>query len=196
MLTQAELSIFEFARGVGACDVPSAAQIEKVITDLAPLQGSALLIGGMAVIHYGYRRSTDDVDLLYANADHDILKRLKPKFKTVTKAKSGWHKLEHKETKVRLELIPEGGLTNYGFIPGPRTVGAAGSFITFEGLLWLKLVSGRIQDRADVAILMKTRLTMASTIKKSLPPELHEQFDELVAQAKFEVKTDPYKKKK
>jgi hypothetical protein len=61
MLTQAELVVFNFARGVGAMDTPSSEDIDRVITDLAPLQGSALLVGGIAVIHHGYRRCGSDL---------------------------------------------------------------------------------------------------------------------------------------
>src|SRR5262249_20745987 len=123
VLTRSQRLTFDFARGAGAVNTPDGERIEATLQDLRTVQGPALIIGGLAVIHYGYERSTQDVDILYSQSDGGILKRLRPHFKIVLKAKNGWHHLEHKTTGVRLELIPEGGLTTYGFIPGPATVG-------------------------------------------------------------------------
>src|SRR5262245_20207302 len=102
---------------------PDSKAMGEALEDLRKVQGEALIVGGIAVIHYGYARSTTDVDLLYAHVDGKILERLKPFFKIVLKAKNGWHHLAHRKTGVRLELIPEAGLTTYGFIPGPKSVG-------------------------------------------------------------------------
>ena len=197
MLSARELSIFEFARGVGAMEVPSAERIQKTVADFMALRESAVVAGGVAVIHYGYERSTKDVGALYSDADTSILERLRPKFKTVIKAKSGWHKLEHRTTKVVLELIPEGGLTTYGFIPGPQTVGSEDDgFISLRGLVWMKLVSGRSQDDADIITLRKPRFRQAPALKKQLPAELQKRFEALLARAREEIKNDPYRRRK
>ena len=171
--------------------MPDGAQIETTLQDARKVQGPALLIGGIAVIHYGYRRSTDDVDLLYAQKDGTILKRLRPYFKTVLKAKNGWHHLEHKKTGVRLELIPEGGLTTYGFIPGPDVVGGQDGFISFLGLVWLKLVSGRLKDQADLAELAKRNMKQAEAAYEKLNPELKKMFRKILVQARKEIANNP-----
>jgi hypothetical protein len=191
VLTSTELAVFEFGKGLGM-DVHSAAEIEGALEDLRAVQGSALIIGGIAVIHHGYRRYTHDLDLLYADSDGGILKRLEPHFRIVIQAESGWHELEHRKTKVRLELIPAGGIGTYGFIPGPRVVGGEQGFITLAGLIWLKLISGRAQDDADVITLAKLRMAEFAELRLKLPAEFHARFDELLARARREMEYDPH----
>lgn len=192
VLTRSQLATFDFARGAGAVHTPSSANLAATLSDVSKILGSAVVIGGMAVIHHGYERNTQDIDILYANADEaDLLRRLKKDFKTVVKAKSGWHHLEHRKTKVRLELIPEGGLGTYGFIPGPRTAGRDGGFISLHGLIWLKLISARLQDVADIGILAKQRMEKMRQMIDSIPPEYHDRYREILAQAQHELDTDP-----
>jgi hypothetical protein len=194
VLTRSELAVFDFARGAGAMQTPSSKDLDAALEDFRKVQGSALLIGGIAVIHYGYQRSTTDVDALYADGDGGILKRLEPYFRVVTKAVSGWHKLEHRKTKVRLELVPSGGLTTYGFIPGPKTAGGQDGFISLAGLIWLKLVSGRTKDDADFTELAKVRMDEFAAVREKIPAELHERFDALLARARQEMEHDPYRR--
>jgi len=173
-------------------NVPGSEALVKAMEDFRKVQGSALIAGGMAVVYHGYERSTKDVDALYATVDEaQIVKRMKPDFKIVLKAKNGWHHFTHRKTGVRLELIPEGGLTTYGFIPGPKTVGGEDGFISLHGLIWLKLVSGRAQDIADLITLAKLKLNEFIAQREKLPPELHVRFDELITQARKEIANDP-----
>lgn len=190
ILSPRELCIFDFVQGM-TVDTPDSDAIEQTLQDLRTAQGSALLIGGLAVIHYGYERSTAAIDLLYARADGAILKRLRPRFKTVLKSRSGWHHLQHKKTGVRVELIPEGGLTTYGFIPGPALVGGRDGFISYFGLVWLKLVSGRLKDLADLSELAKRNMKQAEAVRKKLHPELQKKYREVLAQARKEIENDP-----
>jgi hypothetical protein len=192
MLTRYELSIFEFARGCGL-DTPSAKDIDETLADLAKVQGTALLIGGLAVIHYGYKRLTEDVDILCAHADGTIAKRLAKDFKKITKSKTGWQHFIHRRTGVRLELIPEGGLTTYGFIPGPKTSGGENGFFSLKGLLWLKIVSGRAKDLVDIIEIAKVRPDDVRNAAAELPSEYHEKMAELMAQAKREFDNDPHR---
>ena len=188
-LTASQLDTFDFARGFGMKTIGSAG-IQKTVDDLKPCLGSALVIGGLAVIHHGYERYTKDVDILYAHADGTILKRLSKNFKRVNRVSNGWHHLEHRKTKVRLELIPEGGLTTYGFIPGPHFFGSDDGYLPLWGLIWLKLVSGRIQDDADIAMLAKIRMADVAAARQKLPSELLERFDALIARAKLDLKNE------
>ncbi len=193
VLTAEELSVFDFLKGY-RMDLHHSAEIAQTLADLRPVLGPAVVIGGMAVIHYGYHRYTKDVDILYPHSDGLILQRLKKDFKIVLKAKNGWHHLEHRKTKVRLELIPEGGLTTYGFIPGPKTVGGENGFISLYGLVWLKLVSGRSQDIADMVQLAKVGVGMERmhAVKDRLPSELKPRYEEVLAQAQKELDYDPH----
>ena len=191
-LTPPQLRIFDFARTI-AMTSPSSNDLERLLADLKPILGSAIVIGGLAVIHHGYVRATDDADILYAHADETILKRLSKKFKLVKKGKSGWHQLEHKATKVRLELIPEGGLTTYGFIPGPHFFGSDNGFLPLLGVMWLKLVSRRPKDEADIVELAVRRMKDVEATREKLPDELHEHFDALIVRAKAQIESDPFK---
>jgi hypothetical protein len=191
ILTPRERHIFDFVQGI-AVDIPTSEELELTLQDLRPVQGSALLIGGLAVIHYGYERSTGDVDILYAQSDGGILKRLRSKFKLLSKSKGGWHHLENKKTGVRLELIPEGGLTTYGFIPGPVLVGGSEGFISRYGLAWLKLVSGRSKDITDLVELAKRDMKNAEAVCKKLIPELQNKYRDVLTQARKEMKNDPH----
>ena len=171
---------------------PSAEDIARTLDDLRKVQGPALIIGGIAVIHHGYERFTKDIDILY-NEYHDprILERLAPYFKVVLKAASGWHHLAHRKTHVRLKLVPEGRLTTYGFIPSAGKVRGEGGLVSVLGLVWLKLVSGRARDEGDVVELLKLHMSEMSGLGDKLPPELRERFTALLARAKRELETDP-----
>ena len=154
------------------------------------------VVGGNAVSEWvsrvdpGAARYTKDVDILYAHADGTILKRLSKNFKRINRVSNGWHHLEHRKTKVRLELIPEGGLTTYGFIPGPHFFGSDDGYLPLWGLIWLKLVSGRIQDDADIAMLAKIRMADVVSARQKLSSELLERFDALIARAKLDLKNE------
>jgi hypothetical protein len=194
-LTPSQLATFNFSRAAGAMNTPSSENLAATIADVSKVLGNALVAGGMAVIHYGYERNTQDIDILYANADEaEILRRLKKDFKLVLKANSGWHHFEHRKTKVRLELIPEGGLTQFGFIPGPKTVGGDDGFISLFGLVWMKLVSGRLKDDADIVEVAKSgQLSKMRQLTGKLPAELRERYATLLVRAQQELDNDPHR---
>ena len=191
VLSPSHLSVFAFAKGCGFVTTPSPDDLMRTLADLRTVQGTALVIGGLAVGYHGWERVTHDIDILYADADGSILGRLKHDFKIVLKARNGWHHLEHRKTGVRLELIPEGGLTTYGFIPGPKLAGGENGFISLHGLVWLKLVSGRGKDLADVLELAKVKPVEMAAVRTRLPSDLVERFDGLLAQARRELENDP-----
>jgi hypothetical protein len=92
---------------------------------------------------------------------------------------------------VRLELIPEGGLTTYGFIPAPQTVGGENGFISLFGLAWMKLVSGRMKDDADVIEIAKSgQLAAMKKLVSRLPEELQARYKEILVRAERELHTD------
>jgi hypothetical protein len=81
MLSLTELSVLDFARGAGAREVPTPAMMVETLRDVSRLQQSALVIGGVATIYHGYRRSTAAVDLLYSSSDKDAPERFRMRFK-------------------------------------------------------------------------------------------------------------------
>jgi hypothetical protein len=169
--------------------------MEQTINDARKALGDALIVGGVAVGYYGWKRVTLDVDILYAATDGKILSHLRKDFKLVIKAKSGWHELQHRKTKVRLKLIPEGGLGTNGFIPSPKTAGGNEGIISLLGLAWMKLVAGRSKDLTDLVEIGKTRLPEMKALALRLPAELQPHFSEVLAQAQKELAYDPHNNK-
>ncbi len=190
VLTDLQLATFTFGRAF-SFNIPESSSIGAALKDLTEVVGDGLIVGGIAVIHHGYERTTTGIDVLYAYRDASILTRLSPHFNVIKKPASGWHHLEHKRTGVRLELIPEGGLTTYGFIPGPYIVGGQGGVVSLLGLVWLKLVSGRSQDDADIVSLAKIRLEEMKGLAGQLPAELHDRYLSHLQRAEQELSSDP-----
>lgn len=186
------LRLFHLAKAFNFVNTPGADAIERTVRDLQTVQGSALLIGGLAVAHHGFERTTEDVDILYETRDSNIVKRLRKFFTLVRKASNGWIELRHNRTNVRLELVPEGGLGQYGFIPFCSTVGQDHGFISLLGLIWLKLVAGRPKDDIDLIELLKINLSDSAKIRAQLPSELHARFDEFIGKVHATLDNDPY----
>lgn len=190
-LTPSQLATFDFGRYFGMKTVGSDG-MQKLLADLKPRLGGSLVCGGLAVVHHGYERYTKDADILYAYRNEaNILRGLADKFKLIKKSKVGWHHFEHRETKIHLELVPEGILTNFGIIPGPHLFQSEDGFLPLWGLVWLKLVSGRAQDEADIVTLAKIRPADFPEMRSKLPSEYWERFDALMVRAQFERENDP-----
>lgn len=192
VLRPSYLQAFDLAKAFNFLLTPSSEEMVRVVTDLREVLGSALVIGGVAVGHYGLERTTTDVDILYKNRDAKILQRLGKHFDPVLSAESGWHEMKHKATGIRLELIPEGGLGQYGFIPFCDTVGGKDGFISLPGLIWLKLVAGRRKDELDIIELYKRNPEKVLEARAVLPGELLERFNAFVSIAQGELDNDPY----
>ena len=193
ILTRRERSIFEFLRAI-VPDAPGAGRMEQTLQDLRPLQGTALIVGGVAVIRHKYVRTTEAIDLLYARADADIVARLLTHFNTEQEPRAGWHQLQHNATGVRLKLVPEGWAASHGIIPGPRQLDGTRGFVSYAGLIWLKLIAGRMRDFADLVELAKRGMTRAEAVCKKLNPELQPKYREVLAQARKEMENDPHNK--
>ena len=195
LFTLSKAAVRIFNTGIGWNPMNhSSVMMTKTLADLKPLQGTALLIGGMAVIEHGYVRYTEDIDLLYTNSDTKIIQRLSQHFNVVIRSESGWHQLEHKETKIRVELIPGGALGHYGFLPFCNEVKGEAGYISVAGLVWLKLIAGRSRDETDIIELYKREKARAKVVaaRAQLPAEFHERFDILIAKAERELQVDPY----
>lgn len=123
-----------------------------------------LLIGGLAVQHYGVERQTVDIDILLSKIDYQtLLEDRKIKYGTL-KFKPG----------VQVDVLSEGKDGN----PNPEIIRDGNSvYPTLEGLIYLKLIARRLKDQGDIAELLKANgLTQA--LKKrvlSLLPEKHKQ---------------------
>lgn len=116
------------------------------------------LVGGVAVIHHGYVRSTRDLDLLI---ERDGITALLPFLERHDFERSARNRLRHRTSGVDVDLLfagdprPRPGAPPY---PSPRDLGRSpreSDVVDLPALIELKLVAGRHQDLADVVALLK-----------------------------------------
>jgi hypothetical protein len=127
------------------------------------------IVGGLAAIHYGYRRFTKDIDVVVQSSHLDILPRVAPQYgiKVIWKDPAGWHKLQYEG--VPIDVVPEGRSPRKdapAAIPSPRQLGVSegAAYATIAGWMETKLGSYRAQDRADVVQVIK--VTSPATLRK------------------------------
>ena len=145
------------------------------------------VIGGMALVEHGYRRATEDIDLLMRPETLGAFRQqfsgrgYVPAFPGATKT------FRDTETGVRIEIVTTGDYPGDGkpkpvAFPDPATVSVKGDefpFVTLETLIELKLASGlsaphRARDIADVQDLIlraKLPLELAARLDQSVQSE-------------------------
>lgn len=149
------------------------------------------IVGGMALFYHGYKRFTEDVDLLVTRAAlreiHEKLEGLGylPPFE-------GSKNLRDTETGVRIEFLISGDYPGDGqpkpvVFPDPATVAveiAGLRFLSLPKLIDLKLASGmsnprRAKDLVDVQELIAT-VNLGDDVAEQLDPSVREKFLELL----------------
>jgi len=152
-------------------------------------------IGDIAVIHHGYVRTTEDIDVLVEASRLSALDEAQlgsHGFRRLSRAR-----LQHEASGVRVDLlisrdpVPRRADATY---PGPLDVEASESDADFVGLaplLHLKLLAGRYQDRADVVALLK-RIDDAHylPLEAAMPPPLGSELARLRRDALEEAAND------
>ncbi|MCC6523505.1 MAG: hypothetical protein IT373_12685 [Polyangiaceae bacterium] len=147
-----------FAAAVSV-DVPP---VDEALEPLRRLLAAAgvehRLVEGVAVVHHGYVRTTDDLDVL---VDAEALESLaqvcaEHGFERVSRTR-----LTHLASGVHVDLLVAGEpvpRVGAGTYPAPSALAASPrdpAIVGLAGLLQLKLRAGRHQDRADVVALLK-----------------------------------------
>jgi hypothetical protein len=158
----------------------------------------AVVAGGWAVWHHGYvERVTRDVDIVLGASGVDEFRRVASVsgFELEPDRPGRWPKLLHKETGIRVDILPEGARpgtarrTAPTTIPHPTKMGAVGStvrYVDLEHLFELKLAAGRTQDIADLEHLARDNPHHLDSIRKhllSVHPDYVLAFDDLVARS-------------
>ena len=154
--------------------------------------------GGWAVWRHGYvGRVTYDVDIaLPANRIEEFLRVASVGgFEILPQPEGRWPKVLHKETGIKVDILPEGarpGTPNNlapTTIPHPTAMGAIAGTLTYmrlESLIELKLAAGRSQDDADVIKLLQENPDRISETRRHLE-QVHEEYvtrlDRLTEQA-------------
>lgn len=161
--------------------------------------------GGWAVWRHGYvGRVTQDVDIILPAARVDDFLRAASVagFQVLPVPTGRWPKLVHRDTRVDVDILPEGQRPGTlskpapTTIPHPRRIGASGTvlkYVRLPPLIELKLAAGRSQDLADVIKLIQTNPQQVATIREHLA-QVHadyvSEFDRLVQQADEEAEDD------
>ncbi len=148
------------------------------------------LVGAMALNLHGYRRFTEDIDLLVTRAGHQALKARAIGRGYVEKF-PGSKSLRDTANNVAIDFLISGDFPGDGkpkavVFPDPAVAGArVGSLflMPLPGLLELKLASGmtaphRIKDLADVLELIRASF-LPLELAEQLDPSVREKYREL-----------------
>lgn len=164
--------------------------LQKITRRLDELGVGYAIAGGMALFYHGYRRFTEDVDILVTPEDlqqiHEQLEGL-----GYTTPFAGSRSLRDAESGVRIEFLVTGDYPGDGkpkpvAFPDPASVGMdveGMRFVSLLALIELKLASGmtnprRSRDLADVQELIEA-LSLPEGYANQLNPYVQERFREL-----------------
>jgi hypothetical protein len=164
--------------------------LRKIVKRLEALEIPYVIVGGMALVHHGYRRFTDDVDILVTRESLDRLHReveglgYLPPF-------SGSKQLRDTELSVKIEFLTTGEFPGDGkpkpvAFPEPGSVAEEDDgirYIRLPALITLKLASGmtasgRLKDLADVQELIKLK-QLPRSFADQLPEYVRPKFTEI-----------------
>jgi hypothetical protein len=164
--------------------------LKKITRKLHELAIDYVVVGGMAMFHHGYRRFTDDVDILVTREGLKNIHReldglgYLPPFQ-------GSKNLRDAEYGVKIEFLVTGEYPGDGkpkpvAFPDPASVADEIDgirYINLEALIELKLASGmtnseRMKDLADVIELIKA-LDLSSTFGATLNPFVQAKYKQL-----------------
>jgi hypothetical protein len=165
---------------------------------LQVIQCGAVVDGGWAVWRHGFvGRITQDIDIALPADRIDEFMRVASVagFQVLPQPKGRWPKLLHKDTPVKVDILPEGARPGTASrpapttIPGPAAMGAEGPilrYMTLSSLIELKIAAGREKDRADVVELIKTNPDQLEAVRLHLTQvnaAYVESFDKLTKSA-------------
>jgi hypothetical protein len=140
----------------------------------------AVVGGGWAVWHHGFvARVTQDVDIALPASFIDEFLRVAVAsgFEVLPRHEGRWPRLIHKESGVKVDILPEGARPGTAAKPAPTTIpapaamGATGwqlTYMSLESLVELKLAAGRARDEADVVELLRANPERVESIRRHL----------------------------
>ncbi len=151
-------------------------------------------VGGLAVVHHGYARTTEDVDVL---VESDGPARLRPSLAARGFEAVGEARLRHIATGVRVDLLVAGSpmpRVGSGTYPSPASLKASPrdpGIVGLSGLFALKLRARRHQDLADIVALLKALDEVRYTeVEAEFDPELRPALADLRRDALEELADD------
>jgi len=167
-----------------AADIPPVDLALPAVRQLLKATGvSFRIVGGVAVTHHGYVRTTEDIDVLI---EEKAQERIDQELASYGFERETPNRLRHRETGVGVHLLvageemPRPGAPAY---PSPRVLEASPedpAIVGLPGLVGLKLWADRHQDRADlVALLKRLDERQYLDVEASVEPELRTRLSEL-----------------
>jgi hypothetical protein len=159
----------------------------------------AVLGGGWAVWRHGFHgRVTQDVDIVLAadRIDEFLRAAAVAGFDVLPQPPGRWPKLMHRETNIKVDILPEGQRPGTVSRPAPTTLphpsalGASGHalrYITLPALIELKLAAGRARDEGDVVELVRANPQQVDAVREHLAAahtDYVTAFDRLVQRAR------------
>ncbi len=142
-----------------APDIPAVDQALPAVREMLAAAGVPFkIVGGLAVVHHGYARTTEDIDLL---VEAGWSEALDARLAAYGFARETPHRLRHRPTGVAVHLLvagepmPRSGAPPF---PSPESLPPSpgdSAVVSLAGLVRLKLLADRHQDRADVVALVK-----------------------------------------
>jgi hypothetical protein len=171
------------------------AALHKVVARLDALQIPYAIVGGMALFRHGFRRFTEDVDILVRKSD---LKMIHEKLAGLGYLPLRPHSKHLRDTEngVRIEFLTTGDFPGDGkpkplAFPDPARVSHeldSIHYVNLENLVEMKLAAGmtgagRLKDLADVEELIKL-LQLPPDFAQRLDPYVREKYTELWKQSR------------
>jgi hypothetical protein len=176
--------------------------VERLSKALREADIDYAIVGALALGEYGYRRTTEDVDVLLTPEGLERFKRLFQGRGYVEKF-AGSKGMRDTENNVAIDVVLAGDYPGDGkpkpvAFPDPAQAAMRGeriSLLPLEKMIELKLASGmtaphRLRDLADVLELIRVQGLDASFAER-MDPYVHEQFHELVDAARAATDDEP-----
>ncbi|MEM9695312.1 MAG: hypothetical protein AAGA56_22405 [Myxococcota bacterium] len=168
--------------GMGARTKDVSHAAKQTFALLEASRASFLIAGGLAVVHHGYPRFTDDIDVLIDAEGAMRAEQQAPQFGFEV---VGDARLRHRRTDVRVDFLVAGRPMprHQAAYPSPSTSHASTEdkrYLGFAPLIELKLLAGRRQDEADIMALLKQRDDGQYTeLEAAIDPSLRRRLLEL-----------------
>jgi hypothetical protein len=177
------------------------ATIQAVDRVLQAMKCESVLAGGWAVWRLGFAaRVTEDIDIVLPAAQIEEFLRVAEAsgFESLPQPMRRWPKVRHRESGIKVDILPEGARPGNlkdpapTTIPHPEAMGAIPGclrYIRLASLVELKLAAGRHRDRHDVVELILANPDSLADIRQHLQT-VHvtyvSAFDQLVERAREE----------
>jgi hypothetical protein len=175
-------------------------RVVKAVDHLLEAMGcESVLGGGWAVWRHGFLgRLTQDIDIvLPADRVAEFLRVAAVSgFDILPQAQGRWPKMLHKDTNVKVDILPQGARPGTATKLAPTTIrhpGAMGAegftlrYISLPALIELKIAAGRGRDEGDVIELVRVNEDQIDTIRQHLltvHADYVAAFDRLVQRAR------------